>query len=279
MVEHDHVHLRELIPQVDLRGDHIGGQVGDSLPEEAQLGIVRSGDGICSAQVRRIHELVVLIGKLHGEKVPYLRPTHAEGGKFGLWPWRTLGDAFASLPDSVEHHSICFPEKRLKYYRMLREGQYWKDLPAELQREAMGNSYLLGGGKTGFYRRVSRRRPSPTLVTNPAMPATDLCHPTSDRPLSVEEYEAIQEFPNDWKIFGPILEQYKQIGNAVPIKLGEAIGRAILEDMRGAAHPPVEGFPYSRYLHTDEVSWERIARERYERLKAEQAVEQLALPV
>ena len=111
------------------------------------------------------------------------------------------------------------------------------------------------------------------------MPATDLCHPTSDRPLSVEEYKAIQEFPNDWKIFGPILEQYKQIGNAVPIKLGEAIGRAILEDMRGAAHPPVEGFPYSRYLHTDEVSWERIARERYERLKAEQAVEQLALPV
>ena len=224
----------------------------------------------------QIRERVVLLGKLHGEKVPYLQPTHSDEAAFGLKPWRVLRDAFSSLPASVEHHSTSFPEKRLKYYRMLGEGQYWKDLPAEVQKEAMGNAYLLGGGKTGFYRRVSYSRPSPTLVTNPTMPATDLCHPTSDRPLSVEEYKAIQEFPNDWRIFGPILEQYKQIGNAVPIKLGEAIGRAILDDMQGIVHEPVEGFRYSRYRWTEEVSWEKTTRELYERLRAEQTVGQAA---
>lgn len=227
----------------------------------------------------QIRERVVLIGKLHGEKVPYLQPTHSDEERFGLKPWRVLSDAFANLPESVEHHGISFPEKRLKYYRLLKEGQYWKDLPVEMQKEAMGNAYLLGGGKTGFFRRVSYNKPSPTLVTNPAMPATDLCHPTLNRPLSVEEYKAIQEFPNDWAIFGPILEQYRQIGNAVPIKLGEAIGKAILDDMKGITHNPIEGFKYSRYLHTDEVSWERNARELYERLRTKQTVEQLSFDI
>lgn len=227
----------------------------------------------------QIRERVVLIGKLHGKKVPYLQPTHSDDDQFGLKPWRLLSDALSTLPDSVDHHSISFPEKRLKYYRLLKEGQYWKDLPEEMQREAMGNAYLLGGGKTGFYRRVSYSKPSPTLVTNPAMPATDLCHPTLDRPLSVEEYKAIQEFPNDWAIFGPILEQYKQIGNAVPIKLGEAIGRAIIDDINGITRNSVAGFKYSRYLNTDEVSWEKNARELYDRLNVEQLAEQLSFAV
>ena len=121
----------------------------------------------------------------------------------------------------------------------------------------MGAKLKLGGGKTGFYRRLSLSRPSPTLVTNPIMPATDLCHPTEDRPLSVEEYRAIQGFPQDWIICGSIMAQYKQIGNAVPIKLGEAIAKAILADMAGSdmrdAIP--QGFAFSRYRNTNEHSW------------------------
>ena len=89
------------------------------------------------------------------------------------------------------------------------------------------------------------------------MPATDLCHPTENRPLSVEEYAAIQEFPQGWKICGPILEQYKQIGNAVPIKLGEAIGKTIIADMRGDSLPQYPNFPYSRYKNTNDITWQR----------------------
>ena len=138
---------------------------------------------------------------------------------------------------------------------MLKEGQYWKDLPEDAQKEAMGEKLKLGGGKTGFYRRLNFKRPSPTLVTNPTMPATDLCHPTKDRPLSVEEYSRIQEFPEDWKICGPILEQYKQIGNAVPVKLGEAIARTIIADMNGEKLPEIKGFPFSRYKNTSDITW------------------------
>ena len=213
----------------------------------------------------QIRERVVIIGKLGGGKVSYLQPTHNEEGTDRLKAWRTLRDAFDdNLPMNVEHHFIEFPEKRLKYYRILKEGQYWKDLPLDLQKEALGKSFYLGGGKTGFLRRLSYSRPSPTLVTNPTMPATDLAHPTEDRPLSVEEYKSIQEFPESWKVCGGILDQYKQIGNAVPVKLGEAIAQTIIDDMNGIKYENT-GFSYSRYKNTDEISWMQFMKKEMEK--------------
>ena len=213
----------------------------------------------------QIRERVVIIGKLGGGKVSYLQPTHNEEGTDRLTAWRTLRDAFDdNLPMNVEHHFIEFPEKRLKYYRILKEGQYWKDLPLDLQKEALGKSFYLGGGKTGFLRRLSYSRPSPTLVTNPTMPATDLAHPTEDRPLSVEEYKSIQEFPESWKVCGGILDQYKQIGNAVPVKLGEAIAKTIIDDMNGIKYENT-GFSYSRYKNTDEISWMQFMKKEMEK--------------
>jgi len=208
----------------------------------------------------QIRERVVMIAYLGADKVPYLSPTHSENDVFNLPKWRTLSDALSYLPHDVEHQHVTFPEVRLKYYRMLKEGQYWKHLPPDVQKEAMGASYHLGGGKTGFYRRVSLSRPSPTLVTHPAMPATDLCHPTEDRPLSIQEYKLIQEFPPAWEICGSLIDQYKQIGNAVPIALGIAIAKAIIAHMEGEKTSNFIGFPYSRYKNTDDISWEKQTR-------------------
>lgn len=227
----------------------------------------------------QIRERVVMIGKLGSQKVPYLSPTHDEKERFELLPWVTLREAVADIEDKP-HHYVMFPEKRLKFYRMLKEGQYWKDLPKEVLEEAMGATLKLGGGKTGFYRRVSFDRPSPTLVTDPTMPATDLCHPTEDRPLSVEEYSRIQGFPDDWKICGPINEQYKQIGNAVPIKLGEAIAQTIIADMHNEKLPHYDGYAYSRYKNTSDITWRFAMDDALKKRRADQNLstgEQLTL--
>ena len=122
----------------------------------------------------------------------------------------------------------------------------------------MGKSYSLQGGKTGFYRRLSWDKPSPTLVTCPTMPATELCHPEEIRPLSIEEYARIQMFPDTWKFAGNISAIYKQIGNAVPVGLAEAVGRHILwfdslsaeEKMQACMNPFESQRQYSRYKGT-----------------------------
>lgn len=199
-------------------------------------------------------ERFVIICRRDGKKAHYLVPTHSHDGSFNLPKWRTLRDALDGLNTKGMHYTK-FPEERLVYYRMLKEGQYWKDLPEEIQPIAMGKSYNLPGGKTGFYRRLSFDKPSPTLVTDPTMPATDLCHPTELRPLSVEEYRRIQEFPDDWKIFGDIKSQYRQVGNAVPISLGCAVGKAILDNLFDNDNAPPEGFAFSRYKHTSDTEF------------------------
>lgn len=203
----------------------------------------------------QIRERVVLIGKLGNDKVPYLTPTNACDGECGLPEWKTFGEAVDGLDASGMHYTE-FPAKRLRFFKMLSEGQYWKDLPEDMQEEAMGKAYALSGGKTGFYRRIRFDRPCPTLVTSPAMPATDLCHPIEDRPLSVEEYKRVQGFPDDWHICGNTMDMYKQIGNAVPVALGKAIGQAIMDDMQGKPRDGrFEDFRYSRYKRTSDQTW------------------------
>jgi DNA (cytosine-5)-methyltransferase 1 len=119
----------------------------------------------------------------------------------------------------------------------------------------MGNSFHSGGGKTGFFRRLAWDKPSPTLVTRPNMKATDLCHPTELRPLSVEEYAAIQTFPPAYRFSGNLDDQYRQIGNAVPCLFAEAIGRHIIAFDRGMSVVARNPSQLSRYVNTDETSW------------------------
>jgi DNA (cytosine-5)-methyltransferase 1 len=63
-----------------------------------------------------------------------------------------------------------------------------------------------------------------------------LCHPKQDRPLSVSEYARIQQFPNDWIFTGTVSSKYRQIGNAVPIGLAEALGHAIISVADNRSH-------------------------------------------
>lgn len=199
-------------------------------------------------------ERVILICSRDGTRVPYLNPTHSESGEFNLPKWRTFAQAVADL--SEEHQEfINFPEDRNKYYQLLGPGQYWKHLPENLQREALGKSYYSGGGKTGFLRRLAWDKPSPTLVTHPAMPATDLAHPEQLRPLSIQEYKRIQDFPDSWELQGPLLQKYKQVGNAVPVPLGKAVGDLLLSHSRGQAKNPPQGFKFSRYKNTSDLDF------------------------
>ena len=121
-----------------------------------------------------------------------------------------------------------YPQRKKEILSLIPQGGYWRDLPDKVQREYMGGSYFLGGGKTGMARRLSWDEPSLTLTCAPAQKQTERCHPSETRPLTVREYARIQTFPDNWKFEGSISSRYKQIGNAVPINLGHALGRSLV---------------------------------------------------
>lgn len=122
-----------------------------------------------------------------------------------------------------------YPPKKKSVLDLVPEGGYWRNLPLEIQKSYMGGSFYLGGGKTGMARRMSWDEPSLTLTCSPAQKQTERCHPEETRPFTVREYARIQTFPDDWKFAGSISQQYKQIGNAVPVNLAKEIGFSIIK--------------------------------------------------
>ncbi len=121
-----------------------------------------------------------------------------------------------------------YPNHKKEVLDMVPPGGYWRDLPDEIAKKYMKKSYYLGGGKTGMARRISWDEPSLTLTCSPAQKQTERCHPDETRPFTVREYARIQTFPDDWEFNGSVSQQYKQIGNAVPVNLAMEMGYSLV---------------------------------------------------
>jgi DNA (cytosine-5)-methyltransferase 1 len=180
----------------------------------------------------QFRERLVIVGSRDKEAIFLPAPTHFHMHQHPAMRWRTLFDAIGDLQDNCGPHANFSP-KIAKHLSLVPEGGNWKSLPPHVVEEAMGGAYLSGGGKVGFYRRLSFAEPSPTLVTSPVQKATLLCHPRATRALSVSEYARIQGFPDEWRFEGKATDAYRQIGNAVPIPLGHAIGQMLLSVAQG----------------------------------------------
>ncbi len=185
--------------------------------------------------VPQFRERFILIGSRDNENIFLPIPTHFQLHQNVEYRWKTLRETIKDLEFQADE-CAAFSLDRLSYLQMIPEGGNWKDLPPEMQHRAMGGAYLSGGGKVGFFRRLSFEQPSPTLVTSPVQKATMMCHPTQNRPLSIREYARIQQFPDTWIFTGTLAAKYRQIGNAVPIGLAYALGQAILSTANQTAY-------------------------------------------
>jgi DNA (cytosine-5)-methyltransferase 1 len=180
----------------------------------------------------QFRERLVLIGSRDGEDIFLPFPTHFQSHQNSNYRWATLRSAIADIEDTPGEGAF-FSAARLELLKTIPAGGNWRNLPLDRVEKAMGGAFHSGGGKVGFYRRLSYDEPSPTLVTSPVQKASMLCHPTKDRPLSVREYARIQQFPDSWRFSGQVANKYRQIGNAVSVGLGRALGESLMAVVDG----------------------------------------------
>lgn len=112
----------------------------------------------------------------------------------------------------------------MEAYRLLKEGQTYIDLPPHLQR-------YRSDVFTDKYKRLAWSELCRSITAHIAKDGYWYIHPDQHRTLSIREAARVQSFPDDFRFAGTQTHRYRQIGNAVPVLLGEAVGRAVIEGL------------------------------------------------
>ena len=183
---------------------------------------------------------LVLLASRHG-RIELTRPTHDPPKHV------TVKDSIESMepieaggasPADPMHKASAMSETNLQRIRSSRPGGTWRDwdegLRAACHRKVTGKTY------SGVYGRMSWDRPGPTVTTQfHGFGNGRFGHPEQDRALSLREGALLQTFPHDYS-FVPENEAVqiapiaRLIGNAVPVRLGEAIGASIVTHVSSA---------------------------------------------
>lgn len=167
-------------------------------------------------------ERVFIVGRLKAANIQFQFPEKIEKQKL-------LKDVLYNVPESP---CAKYSEEKKALFKQIPQGGCWVNLPEDLQKSYMGNSYYSGGGKRGILYRLSMEKPSLTLLCTPSQKQTERCHPLEERPLTVREYARIQTFDDDYNFIGSLSSLYKQIGNAVPVELARHMGIALIKALK-----------------------------------------------
>lgn len=145
---------------------------------------------------------------------------------------RTAGDALALVRDLSPEADPVHRARRPKPLTVRRlqattPGGGRRELPPELVLDC--HRALDGNHATSIYGRIDPSVPAPTMTTRCTTPACGrFGHPTEDRGLTLREAALLQTFPLGYRFDGSYGEIERQIGNAVPPRLAEALGLIVL---------------------------------------------------
>lgn len=167
--------------------------------------------------VAQKRERLIIVGTLKKNKKKFEFPKEQEYKP-------VLSDVISDVPES---EGATYNDEKYEVMKLVPEGGCWIDLPIDIQKKYMKKSFYSGGGKRGIAKRLAMNKASLTLLTSPNQKQTERCHPTETRPLNIKEYARIQSFPDTYVFCGSINQKYKQIGNAVPVKLAEHLANSV----------------------------------------------------
>lgn len=110
---------------------------------------------------------------------------------------------------------------------------------------------------TDKYKRLDENDLSRTITAHIAKDGYSYIHPREARTLTVREAARVQSFPDYYRFDGPPSAAFKQIGNAVPPRMGEAMGQAILDSLKRNELKVASAIHVSGYL----ADWYRGLRD------------------
>ena len=165
----------------------------------------------------------------------------------------TIYDAISDLEylnsgEGEERQKYLMPPKS-KYQKVMRKNSKFlynhvatkhsvsaieklKMIPPGSGKEVLPKSMLTKSIYSGTWSRMLYDEQSVTITTRFDTPSSGrFTHPILNRCITVREAARIQSFPDDFVFYGSKNSQMKQVGNAVPPKLGKAIAEEILEDL------------------------------------------------
>lgn len=184
------------------------------------------------AQYRR--RLVLIASRLGS--IERIKPTHPSDKH------RTVREALKKLPalkagevseKDPLHRTSSLSATNLKRIQHSKPGGTWRDWPQDL----VATCHKQKSGKTypGVYGRMEWDKPSPTITTQFfGFGNGRFGHPEQDRAISLREGAVLQSFPSTYQFVKPGSEYCfktvgRLIGNAVPVRLGEVVGRSLLK--------------------------------------------------
>jgi DNA (cytosine-5)-methyltransferase 1 len=183
--------------------------------------------------VPQVRKRAIITGSRVGP-IAFPTPTH---GPTARTPYATLRDAIGDLPrkptDADMHWRRNPTSVSLERYKAVPEGGNRFDL-------ARGRPDLLPAcwrnkpsGTTDVFGRLRWDSPASTIRTEFFKPEKGrYLHPSAHRPITHREAARLQTFPDDFVFEGSKTEIARQIGNAVPPKLAEAVARSVLATLR-----------------------------------------------
>lgn len=187
----------------------------------------------------------VILGKRGG--TPISLP-EAETEKNTIWD--AISD-LAFLESGEGEEIMTYPQNaQTRFQKELRNGSKWlhnhiatkhSDLalhrlsliPPECGKEVLPDEHLTKSIYSGTWCRMKKDDVSVTITTRFDTPSSGrFSHPFLNRAITVREAARLQSFPDTFHFIGNKSSQMKQVGNAVPPKLAQAIADRIMSDIR-----------------------------------------------
>ena len=149
---------------------------------------------------------------------------HTVRAAIGHYPPIRAGETHPAIPN---HHAAKLSPRNVERIRATpKDGGSRRDWPDRLELDCHDRF----PGFTDVYGRMWWDREAPTLTSRcNSLSNGRFGHPEQDRAISLREAAALQTFPDDYEFFGGNTRTARWIGNAVPVSLAEALGRAALE--------------------------------------------------